>query len=92
MEDRLSYTGCPLHTWLWQVLGGRALWQPPVQVTLPHLVCALLQEWLLLRGPGAAKAPGFVGSCHVHPSRSHSAGAISGQASSQVPWEKQMAE
>lgn len=56
--------------------GGRAFWQLLVEVTLPHLVCVLrhgnscVPRRTALQRSGAAKAPGFVGSCHVHPSRS----------------------
>lgn len=48
---------CPLHSWLWDLLEAEPFAQLLVEVTLPHLVCALRhgnssvpKEGLLLRG------------------------------------------
>lgn len=64
---------CPFHTWPWHASGGRACWQLCTEVMLPCITCALgnsnssAPRRAVPRRPDRGEAPGFVGSCCMHP-------------------------
>lgn len=70
---------CPFHTWPWHWSGGRAHRQPRTEVLLPCIACALgncnssALRRAAPRRSDTGEAPGFVGSCRVHPSGCRSA-------------------
>jgi len=66
---------CPFHAWPWHPSGGRARWQPHMAVMLPCTVRAprncnsSAPRRAAPQRPDTDQAPGFVGSCCVHPGR-----------------------